>query len=54
MAAISLTYVPSGPIDIMAALVQIMACRWSGDKPLSEAKMVHFTDAYMCHSVSMT
>ena len=31
------------------ALVQIMAWRWLGDKPLSEPTMVWFTDAYMCH-----
>ena len=32
---ISLKYVPWGPIDNMAALVQIMAWRRIGDKPLS-------------------
>ena len=29
------------------ALVQIMAWRWIGDKPLSEAMLTWFTDAYM-------
>ena len=31
-----LKLVPKGPIDNMLALVQIMAWRWTGDKPLSE------------------
>ena len=33
---ISLKNVPKGPIDNNQALVQIMAWRWIGDKPLSE------------------
>ena len=37
---ISLKVVPKGPIDNIPALVQIMACRRSGDKPLSEPMMV--------------
>ena len=37
---ISLKFVPKGPINNMPSLVQIMACRWPGDKPLSEAMMV--------------
>ena len=37
---ISLSFVPKGPIDNISALVQIMAWRWSGDKPLSEPMMV--------------
>ena len=36
---ISLKYAPQGLIDNMAALVQIMAWRWRGDKPLSEPMM---------------
>ena len=31
---ISLMYVPKGPINNTAALVQIMAWRWPGDKPM--------------------
>ena len=50
---ISLKFVPKGPINNMQALVQIMAWRRSGDKPLSEPMMVYFTDAYMRHSASM-
>ena len=38
---ISLKFVPKGPINNIPALVQIMACRRPGDKPLSEAMMVN-------------
>ena len=37
---ISLKFVPNGPIDNIAALVQIMAWRQPGDKPLSEPMLV--------------
>ena len=37
---ISLKFVPKGPINSMPALVQIMAWRQSGDKPLSELMMI--------------
>ena len=37
---VSLTFVPNGPINNIPALVQIMAWRRSGDKPLSEPVMV--------------
>ena len=37
---ISLKFVPKGPINNNPALVQIMAWRRPGDKPLSEAMMV--------------
>ena len=37
---ISLKFVPEGPINNIPALVQIMAWRRSGDKPLSEPIMV--------------
>ena len=42
---ISPKYVPWGPIDNMTALVQIMAWRRSGDKPLSEPMLTQFTDS---------
>ena len=51
---ISLKFVPEVPIYNKQALVQIMAWRLTGDKPLSEPMMAYFTDAYMCHSVSMS
>ena len=44
---ISLKFVPKGPINNIPALVQIMAWRRSGDKPLSEPMFIQFTDAYM-------
>ena len=37
---ISLKFVPKGPISNIPALVQIMAWRRPGDKPLSEPMMV--------------
>ena len=37
---ISLKFVPEGPINYIPALVQIMAWRPTGDKPLSETMMV--------------
>ena len=37
---ISLNFIPKGPINNIPALVQIMAWRRLGDKPLSEAMMV--------------
>ena len=37
---ISLKFIPKGPINNIPALVQIMALRWPGDKPLSEPMMV--------------
>ena len=37
---ISLNFVPYGPINNILALVQIMAWRWSGDKPLFEPMLV--------------
>ena len=36
----SLKFVPKGPINAIPSLVQIMAWRRSGDKPLSEPVMV--------------
>ena len=51
---ISLRFVPKDPINNIPALVQIMAWRRSGDKPLTESVMTYFTDAYMCHSASMS
>ena len=51
---ISLKFVPKGPINNIPALVQIMAWRRTGDKPLSEPMVVNLlTDTYMSHSVSM-
>ena len=43
----SLKFVPKVTIDNIPALVQIMAWRRIGDKPLSEPMHIRFTDAYM-------
>ena len=51
---ISLKFVPKGPINNIPALVQLMAWRRAGDKPLSEPIMTQFNDAYMRHSASMS
>ena len=50
---ISLKFVPRVRINNITALVQIMAWRRTGDKPLSEPMMTQFNDAYMRHSASM-
>ena len=48
---ISLTFVPKGPINDNPALVQIMAWRRSGDKPLSEPMTVSLlTHIYVTRS----
>ena len=44
---ISPTFVPKCPIDDNQALVEIMAWRRKGDKPLSEPMMIWPTDAYI-------
>ena len=46
---ISLKFVPRNPIDNKSVLVQIMAWRRIGDKPLPEPMMAQFIDAYMRH-----
>ena len=43
-----------GPIDYIAAMVQIMARDREDDKPLCATMLVRFTDAYMRHSDSMS
>ena len=49
-----LKYIPKGPSDNNAALVQIMAWRRTGDKPLSEPIMAYVGDAYVRHSASLS
>ena len=46
---ISLKFVPEGPINNKTALVQVMAWRRIGDKPLPKPMLTQFTDAYMRH-----
>ena len=50
----SLILVPKGPINNIPALVQIMAWRRTGNKPLSEPMVTQSNDAYMRHSASMS
>ena len=45
----SLKFVPTSPIDNKPELVQVMAWRRTGDKPLREAMMTQLSDAYMQH-----
>ena len=45
--------VPKGPNGNKSALVQVMAWRRTGDKPLPEPMMPQFPDAYMCHPASI-
>ena len=51
---ISPKFVPKGPIDNKLALVQIMAWRRNGDKPLHEQMLIQFTDVYMWHLREMS
>ena len=46
---ISLKFVPEGLINSKSALVQVMAWRRTGNKPLPEPMLTLFTDAYMRH-----
>ena len=48
---ISLKFIPKGPIKNIPALVQIMAWRRPGDKPLSESMMVRLP-TYICFTQS--
>ena len=50
----SLKFGPNDPFDNISALVQIMAWHRTGDKPLPEAMMSQFTDAYMCDMGTMS
>ena len=51
---ISLKLVPKGPIDNNPALVNIMALRQIGDKPLSGAMLTPFTNTFMWHYGEMS
>ena len=44
---ISVKFILKSSIDNKPALVQVMVWRWTGDKPLSEAMLTKFTEAYM-------
>ena len=51
---ISLKFVSKSLIDNKSVLVQVMAWRRTGDKPLPEAMMTQFTAAYICHEGEMS
>ena len=51
---ISLKFVPRSPIDKKPALVQVMAWRRTGDKPLPEPMLAQIPDAYMRHKGEMS
>ena len=46
---ISLRFIARSLIDNEPAMVQVMAWRRTGDKPLPELMQIQFTDAYMRH-----
>ena len=46
---ISLNFVPYGPIDNMWALVQVMAWRQTGNRPLLEPMLIQVSGACMRH-----
>ena len=46
---ISLKFVPRSAINNKPSLVQVMAWRRTGDKPLPEPMLTQSTDAYMQH-----
>ena len=46
---ISLKIVPRRPINNKPALVQVMAWRRTGARPLPETMLTQFTDAFMWH-----
>ena len=49
MIQISLMFVLKDEIDNKSALVQVMAWRRTGAKPLPEPMLAQFTDAYLRH-----
>ena len=51
---ISLKIISEVPIDIKSALVQIMAWRRTGDKPLAVPILAYVTDVFIHHLASMS
>ena len=51
---ITLKFVPRSPIDNKPGLVRVMAWRRTGDKPLPELMLTHFTNAHMRHQGGMS
>ena len=42
-----------GPVNYKSALVQAMACHWTGGKPLPQKMGTWFTDSYIIHNALM-
>ena len=51
---ISLKFVPKSQIDNESSLVQVMACRLFGAKPLPKPMVTHFNDAYKRRPASIS
>ena len=51
---VSFKFVPMGSIDNKWALIQVMAWRRTGDKPLSTLVLTQFTDIYRRHFGEMS
>ena len=51
---ISLKFVPKDLINNKSAMVQVMAWRRTGGKPLHEPMLTQFINAYMRHQGKMT
>ena len=51
---ISLRFILKSLVDNMWALVQVMAWRRTGYKPLSEPMLTQLTDAYLRHYAEMS
>ena len=51
---ISLKFVLRSPSDNKPALIQVMAWRRTGDKPLPELMLTQLTDTYMRHLGEMS
>ena len=47
---ISLNFVPRSPADSKPALIQVMAWRRTGDKPLFEPMIIQFSGSLMRHT----
>ena len=50
----SLNFDLKGAIDSKSSLVQVMAWRQKGDKPLHEPMMIQFNDTFMCHPATVS
>ena len=51
---IPLKFVPKGPTDNKSVLVQVVAWRQTGNKPLSEPMLTQFTNALIWFSVGIS